>query len=569
MSSESSPLSDVSNESVENSRISFLSQNFNRQDIDGDYRLACKHENCQQTFSIRVSHTVLRNHVRNKHGILDSTCSRFVFHQDHKIGSFLKLIARHRLPYAIVESEEIRRIYQLTRPTKALPCRQTVSDIFKTKADELLKASHAVVSKAERFSLTFDIWSPKYTTASFGCLMAHHISDDFILKASLIEFQEIDFPHDATVISKFIADTMTQANLQGSILALTMDNASNNTSAFELLRHREAFSRTIHIRCFAHVLNLAVKAALKLSTKYVSPVRAVVKAIKCSISRRKQFREVQQGVMAPGNTGESLNLVLDVEHRWNSTYKMLDRAILLREAIDAASATIPALRGLEQINWPAIIELKDYLAKFYSATMLMCGQSYPTISLIRKIVPALTQMPLFVEFTDLDESARECVSKLNQYRMLNNHEELLIAIAMDPRTKMDGFAPEEETRTFARLRELTGIMEENVVEGDEREDEFLKSIFTSTADRDEISRYFGEPLEPRKVDPLAFWLSKKKVFPHLAEVARGYLSIQATSVACEQTFSLSGLVENPRRCKMFKESFRGSVICSILCRDQS
>ncbi|KNZ57875.1 hypothetical protein VP01_2050g3, partial [Puccinia sorghi] len=43
----------------------------------------------------------------------------------------------------------------------------------------------------------------------------------------------------------------------------------------------------------------------------------------------------------------------------------------------------------------------------------------------------------------------------------------------------------------------------------------------------------------RSVDILKYWLSQEKTFPSLAEMARCFLAIPATSAASKQVFSKS------------------------------
>ena len=50
-------------------------------------------------------------------------------------------------------------------------------------------------------------------------------------------------------------------------------------------------------------------------------------------------------------------------------------------------------------------------------------------------------------------------------------------------------------------------------------------------------------------DPLKWWRKNEVVYPHLAKLAKRYLSVQATSVASERVFSTAGdLVSAERSC---------------------
>ena len=94
-----------------------------------------------------------------------------------------------------------------------------------------------------------------------------------------------------------------------------------------------------HIRCVAHVLNLAVQAMLEnLKTDIdvdevegengqiavIPKLRKVVTLIRSSPQRREKFA-------AQCNIAKikSKELILDVKTRWNSTYGMITRALEL------------------------------------------------------------------------------------------------------------------------------------------------------------------------------------------------------------------------------------------------
>ncbi|EZA46507.1 Zinc finger BED domain-containing protein [Ooceraea biroi] len=57
------------------------------------------------------------------------------------------------------------------------------------------------------------------------------------------------------------------------------------------------------------------------------------------------------------------------------------------------------------------------------------------------------------------------------------------------------------------------------------------------------------------LDPLEWWKSHENRFPLVAQLAKKYLSIPATSVASERTFSTAGnIVTAKRSCLVFARS---------------
>jgi len=54
-----------------------------------------------------------------------------------------------------------------------------------------------------------------------------------------------------------------------------------------------------------------------------------------------------------------------------------------------------------------------------------------------------------------------------------------------------------------------------------------------------LARYLCTPLED-EIEPLDWWYAQRKEYPILSLIARDYLTVQATSVASEQSFSIAG-----------------------------
>uniref|UniRef100_A0A6P7H014 Zinc finger BED domain-containing protein 1-like n=1 Tax=Diabrotica virgifera virgifera TaxID=50390 RepID=A0A6P7H014_DIAVI len=63
----------------------------------------------------------------------------------------------------------------------------------------------------------------------------------------------------------------------------------------------------------------------------------------------------------------------------------------------------------------------------------------------------------------------------------------------------------------------------------------------------ELDRYLSEPLISRNEDPLAWWVTRKHVYPTLFNYVKKRLCIQATSVPCERIFSKAGLTLTQKR----------------------
>ena len=61
------------------------------------------------------------------------------------------------------------------------------------------------------------------------------------------------------------------------------------------------------------------------------------------------------------------------------------------------------------------------------------------------------------------------------------------------------------------------------------------------------------------LDPLKWWDVNKNQFPIVAEIARKYLSIQATSGASERVFSDAGWIMSTKRTSMKEDLFEALI----------
>ena len=132
--------------------------------------------------------------------------------------------------------------------------------------------------------------------------------------------------------------------LQGKLFCITTDNATNNdTMATELsdllfCRHDIDWDHiTKHFYCLAHIINLVVRklidslqseedSAFKIT---LAKIRELAKAAQHGSKKPASFR-----IACREANVEALQIPLDVAVRWNSTYRMLKKAVYLRHALD-------------------------------------------------------------------------------------------------------------------------------------------------------------------------------------------------------------------------------------------
>ena len=66
----------------------------------------------------------------------------------------------------------------------------------------------------------------------------------------------------------------------------------------------------------------------------------------------------------------------------------------------------------------------------------------------------------------------------------------------------------------------------------------------------ELDAYLSSPKLDFEDDPLQWWKSQSRMYPHISKLVPKYVSVSATSVASERVFSTSGNIVTPHRANL-------------------
>lgn len=171
--------------------------------------------------------------------------------------------------------------------------------------------------------------------------------------------------------------------------------------------------------------------------------------------------------------------------------------------------------------------------------------------------------------------------KIEEYWLILD-DATMIATILDPRNKITLFElGEPTTKAINTLREQfsfyyteepqiqTPLLKENNASGREYFRQLKKRRLGETTERTqasashspdfaEIERYLALPCD-ENVEVLLWWQAHCVEFPILSLMARDYLAIQSTSVACEQAFSVAGNTITKTRNRLQPETARASL----------
>jgi len=126
-----------------------------------------------------------------------------------------------------------------------------------------------------RISLTYDIWTAK-ALRPFLAATAHwikrHPDGSLSLEANLLSFHHLPGHHTGERIASALVEILDFFNITNKVGHITSDNASNNGTATVALQsiltaRGIAFDPEYHrVRCFPHIVHLAVTALLSAAT---------------------------------------------------------------------------------------------------------------------------------------------------------------------------------------------------------------------------------------------------------------------------------------------------------------
>ncbi|CAI5992769.1 unnamed protein product [Closterium sp. NIES-64] len=535
-----------------------------------------------------------------------------------------KLVVTSDLPFRIVEAEAFHELLILLNRNCAqknfIPSRWTVSrDTVVYVAAALQSAIAEMLAKEGelgcRVSFTIDMWTSPNNRA-WLVVTGHWIDEGYQLRTMVFEFREIHERHTGKQMARVVEDTVVQWGLETRCLGFTSDNASSNTAAFRWMSEEGGgqcfFNSRMHFRCLAHVINLAVKAALALTTirKLLKILREMASWIGYSPQRSGKFLGLQRTLNAQGNPAKpkpALKLVQDSPTRWGSTHDMVERAEGVSKADKAKMDTL----RLTDADWETLHSVKTFLSPFAKVSKAAEGAAYPTVSMVlpyyNGLIDAMESRLAKGTLATLKPMIEAALGLLKKYELMSSNE-LWIATFLDPSMKAAWFDdahwetlhPDTEQRARPRpssgeviqlVRErvaeyqaraatiapqstpLAPVTEEEGEEADDDEDaEFLPSrrrlaarlSASQEAGRggmvqdDEVGRYLLERVRC-DVSALEYWRSATNM-QTLRRMARDYLAIPATSASSERVFSLGRNLISWKRHRLASQRTRASMI---------
>lgn len=210
----------------------------------------------------------------------------------------------------------------------------------------------------------------------------------------------------------------------------------------------------------------------------------------------------------------------------------------------------------------------EILEPIFHATEMLSGSKYITYGDLRFAIVGLMIHLDQHSNPNLNTETRVAnaiKSKLETYWNLLNNTSTLGAL-LDPRSKLAPFQQQDRLsarRTFERVFDTYAPHHTTTELVQNSRHNFFRQLvmnnLNTTNHSNEVETYLALPLESEDIDSLAWWKINTPKYPILAQIARDYQSIQATSVPCEQTFSVARHTISLVRTSIDAENARASL----------
>lgn len=480
------------------------------------------------------------------------------------------MITKDNCPLSTCEDEGFLNLMKTTVPLYKVPSRNTVTALLDDRFEHFHDKAKKKLEKQKAITLTTDIWTDTLNSISYLGLTVH-FEDNFKMNSLNTGMIVLEEAHFSRYIKMKLLEVCADWGIDpDNVNGVVSDNAANITKAC-----KESFEKSAHLGCFAHSINLVVTVSIEKSeplSECCKKVRKIVTFFKKSNNAADMLRQRQ--------TGSPLKLIQDVPTRWNSTFYMIQRFILLLDVVNECLFKIK--ESPDMIDRNEILLLKEallLLEPFENLTTEMSGQKYVTIS---KVIPSIFCIRKHLVNVSSKMTLRESQTTFmnldnemsKRFTKTEDIEVYIIATLLDPRFKKMYFekitnVAKGNIKIVELLKAL--IRDESQIESAASEENnqdivnvpnnsfwgIHQSMIKETASdgpaktpQSILNSYLTENHQPMEMDPLLFWKRKSMESDELkmlAKVAVKYLSIVATSVPSEQSFSLAGNIITTKR----------------------
>jgi hypothetical protein len=138
-----------------------------------------------------------------------------------------------------------------------------------------------------------------------------------------------------------------------------------------------------------------------------------------------------------------------------------------------------------------------------------------------------------------------------------------VAAFFDPKYKTIAYSGLSKDEILAPIRDKLPTSVSNLSTNNNNKSIFVQRLSSLNQQRntntDELLKYWDSAEASFDMKPLSWWWAHLTEYSILSKMAQNYLSIQASSVPCEQLFSLAGNVVSKKRNRLSKNTTRACL----------
>jgi hypothetical protein len=328
------------------------------------------------------------------------------------------------VPFTIFEHKFLKELFYrfdhelaLQIPWSSSSITRELQRIFESKIDVIRAELGTALTKIH---ISFDLWTSP-NRLSIMAVFAHFIDKVGYQQSRLLALRRQFGTHNGENLAHTLFGIVQQWEIGGRVGTIMSDNLkANDTCLSYFFRQldpsiKAADIKAHRMRCYGHILNLVARAFLfgkdadsfELESDIngmrglaeqdlrhwrskgpIGKLHNIVKFIRSSPQRSEYFKRIAheqeyEGYRLSEESTAELEVVLDNETRWNSTYMMIERALRKQTDIRAfifalegeqdEAKRIPADDILSNEDWRVLGEVNEILKPLYFQTMRTQG----------------------------------------------------------------------------------------------------------------------------------------------------------------------------------------------------
>lgn len=496
-----------------------------------------------------------------------------------------RMIILHGYPLNMVEHVGFRRFVKNVQPLFELMTLSKVeADCLEIYEKEKQKMFEVLDKLPGKINLSLDVCTGSDGSQYFS-LSSHFINDSWQLRKKILSFLKVDFSYTEDMQADSIMSCLMDWDIDRKLFSITSDHSRTNTIVSRikdrLTQNRFLFSngQLFDVQCVASVLNQMVQQAMEALHEVIPKVRESIQYVKSSQMMLEKFKQMAQ----QENIDDPKCLSLDNKLRWDSTFRMLEGALVYKGAFALLRENDPKFTFWpSDAEWEKVGSVTGFLNVFLDILNDFSRNKYPTANIFFPLICDIhLKLISWCESSDefISSLATKMRSKFDDY-WENCSLGLLIAVFLDPRFKMKlveyyfpqiygNSAQERIDDVSDRIKALynehsigsplaavddglawqvgessggissPGSAANSRLSGFEK---FLHETSQSDGAKTDLEKYLEEPLFPRNVDfsILNWWKVHTPRYPILSMMARNVLGIQMSIVSSETAFDVLG-----------------------------